>query len=199
MAPVAPAGLAPLASQATISTAAGGPVFGVVVCYDGWWWSNVARYIRHSRGAQVSFAGLHDAIRWHVARLCGHPVEHVAAGEAHYVAGNVQPVPWARELDSLGIIRHDVPVTPRKGEIGADAELALSCYQAARDSGASAVVLMSGDGDLAPLAARIKGLGVRLVVPVTNFSFPTTPARSASGPRTCCCATPRARRCSTTS
>lgn len=88
------------------------PVFGVVVCYDGWWWNNVARYIRHSRGAQISFAGLHDVIRLHIARLCGHPVERVAASEAHYVAGNAQPLPWARELASMGIVRY---LTLRQG------------------------------------------------------------------------------------
>lgn len=163
---------APLTDQATLNPPADEPVFGVVICYDGWWWYNVARYVRHSRGAQISFAGLHDVIRWHIACLCGHPVERVAVSEAHYVAGSCQPLPWAQELASLGVARHDVPVTAsRKGGIGAAVELALSCYEAASSRGAYAVVLLSGDVDLVPLAARIKALGVRLVVPVTSYSF----------------------------
>lgn len=72
----------------------------------------------------------------------------------------------------MGVVRHDVPVTPQKGEIGADVELALTCYQAACEQRADAVVLMSGDGDLAPAASRITALGVDLVVPVTNFRIP---------------------------
>jgi cold shock CspA family protein len=95
----------------------------VVACYDGWWWNNVARYIRHARaGVQISFAGYHDVLRWHISRLSHQP--------------------------------------------------ALTCCQAACGKRADAVVLMSGDGDLAPLAARIKELRVELVVPVTNYRFP---------------------------
>ena len=120
----------------------------------------------------MSFAGYHDVLRWHIARLLRYPVERVAVSEAHYVAGNAQPIPWAGELAGLGIVRHDVPVTPQKGEIGADVELALTCYQVACEKRADAMVLMSGDGDLGPLAARIQELGVELVVPVTNYRFP---------------------------
>jgi hypothetical protein len=32
-------------------------------------------------------------------------------------------------MADLGIIRHDVPVSRGKGEVGADVEFALTCYQ----------------------------------------------------------------------
>lgn len=60
----------------------------MVACYDGWWWYNAARYIRHSRTRQISLAGYHDVLRWHIARLTHHPVESVVVSEAHYMSGN---------------------------------------------------------------------------------------------------------------
>ena len=91
-----------------------------------------------SRATTTSCAGTSPAFH-------AHPVDRVAVTEAHYVAGNAQPIRWARELASLGVVRHDVPVTPQRGEIGADVELALTCYQAACGKRVDAVVRMSGD------------------------------------------------------
>lgn len=165
----------------TPDTDAGERILRVAVCYDGGWWQNLARYVRHWRpGKQVNLAGYHDVLRWHIAGLSRYPVERVAVREAHYIAGATPPIPWASELASLGVVRHVVPVTRQKGQIGADVELALTCYQAAHEQRADVVVLMSGDSDLGPLAARIRELGLELVVPVATAEFP-----AATGMVTC--------------
>jgi len=139
----------------------------VAVCYDGCWFQHAARFFARVRGTQISVAGLHDAIRWHAAGVFGCPVQQVAVTHAHYVAGRNGASP-ARDqvLTDHGIIRHDVPVTAAKGEVGADVELALTCHQLACDTSPDMIVLLAGDGDFAPLAARLAGRGLRVLVPV---------------------------------
>jgi hypothetical protein len=154
----------------------GGPAVSIVVCYDGCWFQNAARFLGHERGAPVSLAGLHDAIRWHAAALFGCPVRRVAITRAHYVAGR-DPArqdgsfPPDEALADAGIIRHDMPVTAAKGEVGADVELALTCWEAACDTGPDLVVLLAGDGDFAPLAGRLAGRGLRVLVPRADFRW----------------------------
>jgi NYN domain/Helix-turn-helix domain len=148
---------------------------GIAVCYDGCWYQNAARFFVRMRGAQLSVAGLHDAFRWHAAGVFGCPVQRVAVTQAHYVAGlnaDAPPAGWDQVLADHGIIRHDVPVSVGKGEIGADVELALTCYQIACEGSADMIVLVAGDGDFAPLAARLIGRGLPVLVPRANFSYP---------------------------
>lgn len=127
-----------------------------------------------------SVARLHDVIRWHAAGLFGCPVQHAAITQAHYVAGRDPgaPVP-ARDqvLAGHGIIRHDVTVTAAKGEVGADVELALTCYHLAWETSPDLIVLLAGDGDFAPLAARLTGRGLRVLVPSANFTAAACPRR----------------------
>jgi len=145
----------------------------VAVCYDGCWYQHAARYLAHERGGALSVAGLHDAIRWHAAGVFGCPVQQVTISQAHYVAGQSLHSSWCdSQLADHGVIYHPVPVTAAKGEVGADVELALTCYQLACETSPDMVVLLAGDGDFAPLAARLAGRGLQVVVPVANFSYP---------------------------
>src|SRR5712691_1080037 len=155
--------------------AAASPLVQLAVCYDGCWYQNAARFFVRMRGAQLSVAGLHDAFRWHAAGVFGCPVQRVAVTQAHYVAGRDPGAPsagWDQVLADHGIIRHDVPVTAGKGEVGADVEFALTCYQIACETSPDMIVLLAGDGDFAPLAARLAGRGLRVLVPRANFSYP---------------------------
>jgi NYN domain len=127
------------------------------------------------RGAQLFMPGLHDALRWHAAGVFGCTVQRVAVTHAHYIAGrdaDAAPTDWDQVLADHGIIRHDVPVTVGKGEVGADVEFALTCYQIACEARPDMIVLVAGDGDFAPLAARLAGRGLRVLVPRANFSYP---------------------------
>jgi DNA-binding XRE family transcriptional regulator len=146
----------------------------IAVCYDGCWYQNAARFFSRIRGAQLSVPGLHDALRWHAAGVFGCAVQRVTITQAHYVAGqdaDAPPAGWDQVLADHGIIRHDVPVSRDKGEIGADVELALTCYQIACEGRPDMIVLLAGDGDFAPLAARLVGRGLRVLVPRANFSY----------------------------
>lgn len=150
-----------------------GPGVRVAVFYDGYWYQNAARFFAHDRGTVLSVAGLHDAIRWHAAGLFGCPVQQVTISHAHYVAGSTEASAGCeQEMTDHGVICHQVPVTARKGEVGADVELALTCYQLACETSADLVVLLAGDGDFAPLATRVAGRGLRVLVPVADFSYP---------------------------
>lgn len=145
----------------------------LVVCYDGCWYQHAARFFARQRGTALSVAGLHDAIRWHAAGLYGCPVQRVTISQAHYVRGLDESSAWfGDELADYGVIRHGVPVTAGKGEVGGDVELALTCYQIVCETSPDMLVLMAGDGDFAPLAARLAGRGVRVLVPVADFSYP---------------------------
>lgn len=163
-----------LAGAADAPASDGGqPAVRVAVCYDGCWYQNAARFFTHERGAVISMAGLHDAIRWHAAGLFSCPVQRVAISGAHYVAGRTELSSWYKDdLADHGIICHDVPVTAGKGEVGADVELALTCYQLACETSPDMIALLAGDGDFAPLAARLTGRGIRVLVPTANFSYP---------------------------
>ena len=129
------------------------------MCYDGCWFQNAARFFARMRGAELSVTGLHDAFRWHAAgsiRLSRSA--KVAICQAHYVTGRdpgAAPTQWDQVLADHGIIRHDVPVTAGKGEVGADVEFALTAYQIACEASPDMIVLLAGDGDFAPLAARL--------------------------------------------
>jgi DNA-binding XRE family transcriptional regulator len=147
----------------------------IAVCYDGCWYQNAARFFVRTRGAQLSLPGLHDAFRWRAAGLFGCAVQRVTVTQAHYVAGRdsgASPSGWDQVLADHAIIRHDVPVTAGKGEVGADVEFALTCYQIACEASPDLIVLVAGDGDFAPLAARLVGRGLRVLVPRANFSYP---------------------------
>jgi predicted transcriptional regulator len=145
----------------------------VAICYDGCWYQHAARYLAHERGGALSVAGLHDAIRWHAAGVFACPVQQVTISQAHYVAGQSLHSSWCdSQMADHGVTYHPVPVTAAKGEVGADVELALTCYQLACETSPDMVVLLAGDGDFAPLAARLAGRGLHVVVPVANFSYP---------------------------
>ncbi len=148
---------------------------GIAVCYDGCWYQNAARFFLQMRCAELSIRGPHDAFRWHAAGVFGCAVQRVAVTQAHYVAGRDPDAPsacWDQVLADHGVVRHDVPVTAGKGEVGADVEFALTCYQIAREGRPDMIVLVAGDGDFAPLAARLVGRGMRVLVPRANFSYP---------------------------
>lgn len=151
------------------------PAARIAVCYDGNWYQHAARYLAHASGAEISVTGLHDAIRWHAAGVFGCPVQRVTITHACYVAGRHPGVPataWDQVLADHHILRRDVPVTASKGEVGADVELALTCYQIACEASPDLIALLAGDGDFAPLAARLTGRGIRVLVPRANFSYP---------------------------
>jgi predicted transcriptional regulator/uncharacterized LabA/DUF88 family protein len=151
----------------------GRPEVRIAVCYDGWWYQHAAEYLARERGTGLSIAGLHDAIRWHAAGLFEIAVRDVTISAAHYIGGRdgTALAQHEDELADRGIIRHDVPVTASK-EVGGDVELALTCYELAAQTRPDMIALLAGDGDFAPLAARLTGRGIRVLIPVADFTYP---------------------------
>ena len=151
----------------------GGPGARIAVCYDGWWYQHAAGFFARERGTGLSMAGLHDAIRWHAAGLFGIDVRSATICGAHSLGGG-DGTAFSRHEDELadrGIVRHDVPVTASK-EVGADVELALTCYEIAVETRPDMIALLAGDGDFGPLAARLTGRGIRVLAPVADYAYP---------------------------
>lgn len=148
-----------------------GPGPRVVVLYDGCWYEHATKFFAQTRRGMPSVAGVHDAIRWHAAGLFSVPVQRVTISQAHFVIGQTGIESWwAQEMTDHGVVCHRVPVTKKKGEVGGDVELVLICYQIACELAPDLIVLFAGDGDLAPLVGRLAGRGLRVLVPVADFS-----------------------------
>ncbi|MFG1858502.1 NYN domain-containing protein [Actinomadura geliboluensis] len=140
----------------------------VSVFYDGHWFSRVADHVAssHSRlNARLSLHGLHAAFRWYLSP--GEP-DRAELVEIHYVRGRPASASgrsaWDRVLAQAEVVRHDVPIEAGK-ELGADVELALTVAETVRAHALNVVILVTGDGDFAPLVSRLTGEGVRVVVP----------------------------------
>ena len=127
------------------SQRAGSPGARIAVCYDGWWYQCAAGFFARQRGTGLSVARLHEAIRWHAAGLFGIDVRSATICGAHYIGGRdgTALAQHEDELADRGIIRHDVPVTASK-EVGADVELALTCYEIAVETRPDMIALLAG-------------------------------------------------------
>jgi hypothetical protein len=185
--PPDPAGPGPVLPPGSAGTAYPGavqPAAAIAVVYDGCWYRYVCRALARRHGARLSPAGLRDAIRWYAAGALSVPVQSAVITEIHYVTGRTGTWTWDQKTDEYGVTRHDVPVTPGKGEVGADVELALTCYQIASETRVTMIALLAGDGDFAPLVARLAARGVRVLIPRTDLTGPApdkgTPAPIAT-------------------
>lgn len=130
---------------------------GIGVFIDGGWWTHLRYYLDRVDGRYVDFAALGEALGRRLGgRVC----------QMHYVRGRVtaNTTPFDLSLQTAGVVRHDVPVF-REREVGADVTLALLAYEAARAGEVGTVVLVSGDGDLAPAVEWARKAGARVVVP----------------------------------
>lgn len=152
------------------------PEIRVGVFYDGGWWVNVADYFAtvHAWRARVSFRGLHDLLRWHIAAVAGCDLDACQVAEAHYVQGRDPGTSWRsldEVLDEAGVTRHDVALTAGGREKGADVALALEAWDRAAGGAVNSVALLTGDADLVPLVDRLRGRGVLVTVPAVDVTF----------------------------
>jgi hypothetical protein len=148
----------------------------VGVFYDGDWWGSVADYFAnvHTWRARLSFPGVHDALRWHIAAVTGCEVTGCEVAGAHYVQGRDSGGTWRgfdEVLQAAGVVRHDVPRTGRGREKGADVALALEAWESAAGGAVNHVVLVTGDAGLVPLITRLRERGTHVTVPVVDAEF----------------------------
>ncbi|WP_394613577.1 NYN domain-containing protein [Lentzea sp. JNUCC 0626] len=149
-----------------------GETVRIGVFYDGTWFAYLSDFYAtaHPRGARISLDGLHDAVRWYVHTETGRPLDECVVAEAHYVRGRIDTPAesFDRALAAAGITRHDLPLHNGK-EKGVDVLLALEAWDRAMTGPLQWVVLLTGDSDFAPLAQRLTGRGVHVIVPVVDI------------------------------
>ncbi|WP_329787580.1 NYN domain-containing protein [Lentzea sp. DG1S-22] len=162
-----------------------GETVRIGVFYDGTWFAYLSDFYAtaHPRGARIALDGLHDALRWFVHTETGRPLDECVVAEAHYVRGRIETPAesFDRALAAAGITRHDLPLHNGK-EKGVDVQLALEAWDRATTVPLQWVVLLTGDSDFSPLAARLAARGVHVVVPVVDIR--TVQAPPAWTPRT---------------
>ncbi|MEU4766632.1 NYN domain-containing protein [Actinosynnema sp. NPDC023794] len=141
------------------------------VFYDGTWFAYLSDFYAtaHPRRARISLAGLHDAVRWHLHTRTGAALDDCVVHEAHYVRGRIETPAAAFDaaLAAAGVTRHDLPLHGGK-EKGVDVHFALEAWELATTAPLDWVVLITGDADFTPLATRLTGRGIGVVVPVVD-------------------------------
>lgn len=141
------------------------------VFYDGTWFAYLSDYYAtaHPRAARIALDGLHDALRWYLHAETGTPLDECVVHEAHYVRGRIETpaASFDAALAAAGVIRHDLPLHGGK-EKGVDVHFALEAWELATTVPLQWVVLITGDADFTPLATRLTGRGVGVVVPVVD-------------------------------
>ncbi|MFE9749499.1 NYN domain-containing protein [Saccharothrix saharensis] len=141
------------------------------VFYDGTWFAYLSDYYAtaHPRAARIALDGLHDALRWYLHTETGTALDECVVHEAHYVRGRIETpaASFDAALAAAGVTRHDLPLHGGK-EKGVDVHFALEAWELATTVPLRWVVLITGDADFTPLATRLTGRGVGVVVPVAD-------------------------------
>ncbi|MGW4111064.1 NYN domain-containing protein [Actinosynnema sp. NPDC004786] len=157
------------------------------VFYDGTWFAYLSDFhaTAHPRAARVALDGFHDAVRWYVHTVTGRPLDECVLHEAHYVRGRIDTpaASFDAALAAAGITRHDLPLHGGK-EKGVDVHFALEAWERATTAPLDWVVLVTGDADFTPLAARLAARGVGVIVPVVDVRLPSGTPPPAWTPRT---------------
>ncbi|MEO6084614.1 MAG: NYN domain-containing protein [Umezawaea sp.] len=176
-----------------------GKTVRIGVFYDGTWFAYLSDFYAtaHPRGARIALDGFHDALRWYVHTETGRPLDECLVHEAHYVRGRIETPATSFDavLADAGITRHDLPLHGGK-EKGVDVHFALEAWERATTVPLQWVVLLTGDSDFTPLAARLATRGVHVLVPVVDIqSTPGSPPpawtpRTAAPLRAAATATP---------
>ncbi|MCE6996487.1 NYN domain-containing protein [Saccharothrix sp. S26] len=168
------------------------------VFYDGTWFAYLSDYYAtaHPRAARIALDGLHDALRWYLHTETGTALEDCVVREAHYVRGRIETpaASFDGALAAAGVTRHDLPLHGGK-EKGVDVHFALEAWERATTVPLQWVVLITGDADFTPLATRLTGRGVGVVVPVVDDrsapeALPAWTPRSAAPLRAAATLTP---------
>jgi hypothetical protein len=157
------------------------------VFYDGTWFAYLSDFYAtaHPRAARISLDGFHDALRWYVHTETGRALDDCVVPEAHYVRGRIETPATSFDavLAAAGVTRHDLPLHGGK-EKGVDVHFALEAWERATTVPLQWVVLVTGDADFTPLAARLTRHGVRVVVPVADVRTPRSAPPPEWTPRT---------------
>ncbi|MCS6986617.1 MAG: NYN domain-containing protein [Sphingomonadaceae bacterium] len=170
----------------------------IAVFYDGSYFQQVTNHYRytHDIRRRIDLGGLHDFIRWRVAKLEDYPKSMCRIVEAHYYRGRFtladidekanrdgnpgfveEFLRGERVFDQLMAQHHITPHYLRVDtsrdyprERGVEVALALDAYDLAVTRRLDWVALMTPDADYVPLVRRLALVGTRVLL--LAFEFP---------------------------
>lgn len=160
----------------------------IAVFYDGNYFLHVSNYYyyEHARQSRINISGLHDFIRYQVAKEENIDPKFCHVVDAHYFRGRLNAYE-ARELGKLysdrqfddilmseGVVTHYLPLKSRYGkkeEKGIDVWLALEAFELSILKKFNVVALIASDGDYVPLVRKLNTLGTRVMLLSWDFEF----------------------------
>lgn len=155
------------------------------IFYDGNYFYSVSMYYRymHERKKHISIPGLHEFVKYHIAKEEEVDVRFAQIVDAHFFRGRL----WARDADvrqtlyaervlddilmAEGVVTHYLPIASNKAEKGIDVWLALEAFELAAQKRFDILVLITGDSDFIPLVRKLNSLGTRVMVLAWNFKW----------------------------
>jgi hypothetical protein len=178
----------------------------IAVFYDGSYFQQVTNHYRYSHeiGRRIDLGGLHDFIRWKVAKNENCPERLCQVVEAHYFRGRFtltdlddkatrdnnagfveEFLRGERVFDQVmaqfNIVPHylriDTRVDPPR-EKGVDVALSLEAFDVAIARGLDWVVLISPDADYVPLVRKLAARGTRTMLLGWEFAGRTVVAKA---------------------
>lgn len=159
------------------------------VFYDGNYFWHVSNYYNynHLRRSRISIGGLHEFIRYEVAKQEDIDVRLCQIVDAHYFRGRLSAddaktknnqLYYERLFDDIlmseGVITHYLPLKKFDGQIqekGIDVWLALEAFELAFYKRFDVIVLIACDGDYVPLIRKLNTLGTRVMVLSWDFKY----------------------------
>ena len=157
------------------------------IFYDGYYFYKVSNYYKyeHDKKARISISGLHDYIKYEVAKLVGLDIRQCQIIDAHYFKGRSSAKEMGEKVQSErvfedilmreNIVTHYLPLRYNEynlaQEKGIDVWLALEAYELAIYKHFDILVLVAGDGDYVPLVRKLHTLGTQVLLISWDFSY----------------------------
>lgn len=157
--------------------------------YDGNYFLHVSNYyaFNHPRNSRLSLRGLHDFIRHQVAKLEESEAEVCQIVDMHFFRNRISAIDaqqrgnllyYDRVFEDIltweGVTIHYLPQrgsAMRREDKSINVKMALEVYELAMLKEFDVVVLITSDGDYAPLVRKLNALGTRVMVLSWDFEF----------------------------
>ncbi len=157
--------------------------------YDGNYFLHVSNYyaFNHPRNSRLSLRGLHDFIRHQVAKLEDTEAEICQIVDMHFFRNRISAIDaqqrgnllyYDRVFEDIltweGVTIHYLPQrgsAMRREDKSINVKMALEVYESAMLKEFDVVVLITSDGDYAPLVRKLNALGTRVMVLSWDFEF----------------------------
>jgi cold shock CspA family protein len=157
--------------------------------YDGNYFLHVSNYyaFNHPRNSRISLRGLHTFIRHQVAKLEDAEPEVCQIVDMHFFRNRISAIDaqqrgnllyYDRVFEDIlmweGVTIHYLPQrgsAMRREDKSINVRMALEVYELASLKEFDVVVLITSDGDYAPLVRKLNALGTRVMVLSWDFEF----------------------------